>query len=39
MISEFSSTDLKTDTLVIERPKTSEISPRLVELRKKIYDE
>lgn len=39
MISEFSSTDLKTDTLVIERSKTSEISPRLLELRKKIYDE
>ena len=39
MISDFSSTELKTETLVIDRPKTPEISPRLLELRKKIYDE
>ena len=41
MISDYSST-LDTgnvEVLVIDKPKSATISPRLLELRKKIYDE
>lgn len=39
MISEFSTTIAATDVLVMEKNKEQKLSPRILELRKKIYDQ
>ena len=39
MISEFSTSIAATDVLVMEKTKEQKLSPRILELRKKIYDQ
>lgn len=39
MISEFSTSIVATDVLVMEKNKEQKLSPRILELRKKIYDQ
>lgn len=39
MISEFSTSIAVTDVLVMEKNKEQKLSPRILELRKKIYDQ
>jgi hypothetical protein len=39
MISEFSTSIAATDVLVMEKNKEQKLSPRILELRKKIYDQ
>ena len=39
MISEFSTSIAATDVLVMEKNKEQKLSPRVLELRKKIYDQ
>ena len=39
MISEFSTSIAATDVLVMEKNKQQKLSPRILELRKKIYDQ
>ena len=39
MISEFSTSIAATDVLVMEKTKEQKLSPRILELQKKIYDQ
>lgn len=39
MISEFSTSIAATDVFVMEKTKEQKLSPRILELRKKIYDQ
>jgi hypothetical protein len=39
MISEFSTSIAATDVLVMDENKEQKLSPRILELRKKIYDQ
>ena len=39
MISEFSTSIAATDVLVMEKNKEQKLSPRILELRKKIYNQ
>ena len=39
MISDFSTSIAATDVLVMEKTKEQKLSPRILELRKKIYDQ
>lgn len=39
MISEFSTSIAASDVLVMEKTKEQKLSPRILELRKKIYDQ
>ena len=38
-VSEFSTSIAATDVLVMEKTKEQKLSPRILELRKKIYDQ